>query len=223
MKFLVVDDDFNIRQLVSIHLTKQGYKVITANNAEEALLLLEESRVDLAIVDVMMPGMNGFQLTRCLTEELFIPVILLTARGQIEDKEKGYLAGTEDYIVKPFEPQELLFRMAVVLRRMDRSVQSVLEIGNVQLDHRSFEMRIGKETMLMPMKEFELLSLMFSYAPKVVTRSFLMEEVWGDSEENLESTLNTHINRIRDRLKRHEANVEIQTVRGVGYKIEVLV
>ena len=138
MKILVVDDDSYIQQLVAIHLGKEGYTVFKANDAEQALLLLEDQLVDLAIVDVMMPGMDGFQLTRILTQDLDIPVILLTAKGQLEDKEKGFLSGTEDYMVKPFEPKELLFRVAVVLRRSERSVQENLQAGNLTINRRNF-------------------------------------------------------------------------------------
>ena len=220
MRILVVDDDIDILQLVSIHLIRQGYEVERTSDAQQALALLEEVEVDLAIVDVMMPGMNGFELTKILTKELDIPVILLTAKGQLEDKEKGFIAGSEDYIVKPFEPRELLFRVAVVLRRFERSLEAVIEVGNVKIDRKNFEVVINQDTLMLPMKEFELLSLLASRANKVTQRTLLLEQTWGENYEGNEMTLNTHINRIRDRLKRHGATVEIQTVRGVGYKLE---
>ena len=222
MRILVVDDDIDILQLVSIHLIREGYEVERANDAQQALALLEEVEVDLAIVDVMMPGMNGFELTKILTQELDIPVILLTAKGQLEDKEKGFIAGSEDYIVKPFEPKELLFRVAVVLRRFERSLEAVIEVGNVKIDRKNFEVVINQDTIMLPMKEFELLSLLASRANKVTQRTFLLEQTWGENYEGNEMTLNTHINRIRERLKRHGATVEIQTVRGVGYKLEAI-
>ena len=222
MRILVVDDDIDILQLVSIHLIRQGYEVERTSDAQQALALLEEVEVDLAIVDVMMPGMNGFELTKILTKELDIPVILLTAKGQLEDKEKGFIAGSEDYIVKPFEPRELLFRVAVVLRRFERSLEAVIEVGNVKIDRKNFEVVINQDTLMLPMKEFELLSLLASRANKVTQRTLLLEQTWGENYEGNEMTLNTHINRIRDRLKRHGATVEIQTVRGVGYKLEAI-
>lgn len=220
MRILVVDDDQDILQLVSIHLTREGYEVERASNAQQALDLLENTEVELAIVDVMMPGMNGFELTKILTKELDIPVILLTAKGQLEDKEKGFIAGSEDYVVKPFEPKELLFRVAVVLRRFERSMEAVIEVGNVKIDRKDFEVIIDQETVMLPMKEFELLSLLASRANKVTQRTLLIEQTWGTDYEGGEMTLNTHINRIRERLKRYEATVEIQTVRGIGYKLE---
>lgn len=220
MKILVVDDDLHIQRLVSIHLAKEGYTVHRANNAEEALKFLEDETVDLAVVDVMMPGMNGFELTRILTQDMDIPVILLTAKGQLEDKEQGFLSGTEDYVVKPFEPKELLYRVAVVLRRSERSIQESLHAGNVAVNRKNFEVSIGDETLILPLKEFELLSLLVSRANTVTPRLLLMEYVWGEDREVSEMTLNTHINRIRDRLKRHGADVEILTMRGIGYKLE---
>ncbi|MCJ1909917.1 response regulator transcription factor [Planococcus ruber] len=220
MKILVVDDDLYIQQLVVIHLEKEGYTVFRANDAAEALLLLEEIQVDLAIVDVMMPSMDGYELTRILTQDLAIPVILLTAKGQLEDKEKGFLSGTEDYMVKPFEPKELLFRVAVVLRRSERAVQENLQAGNVSINRRNFEVAIGHETLILPLKEFELLSLLVSRANQATPRSLLMDYVWGEDHDGNEMTLNTHINRIRERLKRYGADVEIHTLRGIGYKLE---
>lgn len=222
MKILVVDDDLYIQQLVAIHLGNEGYTVFRATDAEQALLLLEEQLVDLAIVDVMMPGMDGFDLTRILTQDLNIPVILLTAKGQLEDKEQGFLSGSEDYVVKPFEPKELLFRVAVVLRRSERSVQENLQSGNVTINRRNFEVAIGDETVILPLKEFEILSLLVSRANLATPRGLLFEYVWGEDQDVSEMTLNTHINRIRDRLKRYGATVEIHTMRGIGYKLEAL-
>ncbi|MCS0671701.1 response regulator transcription factor [Cytobacillus firmus] len=220
MKILVVDDDVNIQKLVTIHLNREGYQVLRANNAQEALALLEEQTADLAIVDVMMPGMDGFELTRLLTNDFGIPVILLTAKGQLGDKEQGFLSGSEDYIVKPFEVKELLFRVAVVLRRAERAMETVVKAGNLLMDRKSFEVEINQETILFPLKEFELLSLLSARKNKITQRAALIEQAWGADYEGSEQTLNTHINRIRDRLKKYGATVEIQTVRGIGYKLE---
>ncbi|WP_102262568.1 response regulator transcription factor [Mesobacillus jeotgali] len=222
MRILVVDDDVNIQRLVTIHLTQEGYQVFKANDAEEALTLLENQNVDLAIVDVMMPGMNGFELTKILTDDWEIPVILLTAKGQLSDKEEGFLSGSEDYIVKPFEVKELLFRVAVVLRRMKRVIDSLIQAGNMKIDRNSFEVEINQETILFPLKEFELLSILASRINKTTPRATLIEQAWGADYEGSEQTLNTHINRIRDRLKKHQASVEIQTIRGIGYRLEEL-
>jgi len=221
MKILVVDDDNEILQLVTIHLTREGYEVIQARNGQQALDLLEETEVNLAIVDVMMPGIDGFSLTKIITKDLNIPVILLTAKGQLSDKEQGFTSGSEDYIVKPFEPKELLFRVAVVLRRYGHQRENILTVGNVKINRNDYEVIINDETILFPLKEFELLTMLASRPNKLTPRSALIEQVWGDDREGVELTLNTHMNRIRDRLRRHHASVEIQTVRGMGYKLEV--
>lgn len=222
MKVLVVDDDVNIQRLVTIHLTREGYQVFKADDAEEAFSLLEKQNVDLAIVDVMMPGMDGFDLTKILTQDWEIPVILLTAKAQLSDKEKGFLSGSEDYIIKPFEVKELLFRVAVVLRRMQRVYDSVIQAGNMKIDRNSFEVEINQETILFPLKEFELLTILASRLNKTTPRSLLIEQAWGTDYVGSEQTLNTHINRIRERLRKHEASLEIMTIRGIGYRLEEL-
>ncbi|WP_078427428.1 response regulator transcription factor [Alkalihalobacterium alkalinitrilicum] len=221
MRILVVDDDVYIQQLVSIHLSREGYQVFTANHGEEALSLLEDKTVDIAIVDVMMPKMDGFELTKILSVDFEIPVILLTAKGQLEDKERGFLSGSEDYIVKPFEVKELLFRVAVVLRRFKRAMDTVIKVGNLMINRKNFEVIINDKNILLPLKEFEILSLLANRINKITQRAELIEQVWGVDYEGSEQTLNTHINRIRERLKKYAASVEIQTVRGIGYKLEV--
>jgi len=222
MKILVVDDDVHILQLVNIYLTREGYQVLQAENGQQALQLLEGSLPDLAIVDVMMPGMDGFTLTEILSQDYDIPVLLLTAKGELEDKERGFLAGSDDYVVKPFEPKELLFRVAAILRRLDKKNQITIQVGMLVIDRRSFEVVVGEDTLVLPLKEFELLALLASRPNQVFTRSFIMEQVWGYDYEGDEQTLNTHVKRIRERLHRYITDVEITTVRGVGYKLEVI-
>ncbi|MGE7930063.1 response regulator transcription factor [Lysinibacillus xylanilyticus] len=222
MKILVVDDDVHILQLVNIYLTREGYQVIQAENGQHALKLLEGNLPDLAVVDVMMPGMDGYTLTETLSQDYDIPVLLLTAKGELEDKERGFLAGSDDYVVKPFEPKELLFRIAAILRRLDKKNQVTIKVGRLVIDRRSFEVVIGEETLVLPLKEFELLALLASRPNQVFTRSFIMEQVWGYDYDGDEQTLNTHVKRIRERLHRYEPGVEITTVRGVGYKLEVI-
>ncbi|MGY4793508.1 response regulator transcription factor [Lysinibacillus sp. FSL K6-0057] len=220
MKILVVDDDVHILQLVNIYLTREGYQVLLAENAQQALALLEGNLPDLAVVDVMMPGMDGFTLTESLTQDYDIPVLLLTAKGELEDKERGFLAGSDDYVVKPFEPKELLFRIAAILRRLDKKNQVTMQVGQLIIDRRSFEVVIGEDTLVLPLKEFELLALLASRPHQVFTRSYIMEQVWGYDYDGDEQTLNTHVKRIRERLNRYDTAVEITTVRGVGYKLE---
>ena len=221
MKILVVDDDVHILQLVNIYLTQEGYQVIQAENGEEALRKLEKVIPDLAVVDVMMPGMDGFLLTEILSKDYDIPVLLLTAKGELEDKERGFSAGSDDYVVKPFEPKELLFRIAAILRRLDKTNDVIIQVGNLTIDRKSFEVMIGEDTLVLPLKEFELLALLASRPHQVFTRGLIMEQVWGYDYEGDAQTLNTHVKRIRERLHRYPTGVEITTIRGVGYKLEV--
>ncbi|HIW35072.1 MAG TPA: response regulator transcription factor [Candidatus Paenibacillus intestinavium] len=221
MNILVVDDDIHIQKLIKIHLQRAGYQVLLAGNGLEALEVLKHSWPDLAIVDVMMPEMDGLTLTKILSEQYEIPVLLLTARGTLEDKEEGFLAGSDDYVVKPFEPKELLYRLAVIVRRIDKSLKVNIEIGNVSINRSTYEVMIGKETLIFPLKEFEILCLLASKPEQVFTRSQIMEKVWGYDYEGDDHTLNTHITRVRQRLERASATMEIQTIRGLGYKIDV--
>ena len=218
---LVVDDDAHILKLVNIHLVQAGYQVIQASCADDALEQIDITLPDLAIVDVMMPGMNGFELTKILNEDYNIPVLLLTAKGELEDKEKGFSAGSDDYVVKPFEPRELLFRVAAILRRFDKKNQETFEVGDMFIDRRSFEVTVGNQTLMLPLKEFELLALLASRPNQVFPRATIMEQIWGFDYEGDEQTLNTHIKRIRERIAKHTNCVAITTVRGVGYKLEV--
>ncbi|WP_054768520.1 response regulator transcription factor [Lysinibacillus parviboronicapiens] len=222
MKILVVDDDVHILHLINIYLTREGYQVLQAENGEQALQLLEHDLPDLAVVDVMMPGMDGFTLTETLSQDYDVPVLLLTAKGELEDKERGFLAGSDDYVVKPFEPKELLFRIAAILRRFDKKNQVTVQVGKLIIDRRSFEVGIGENTLILPLKEFELLALLASRPNQVFARSMIMEQVWGYDYDGDEQTLNTHVKRVRERLYRYDTDVEITTVRGVGYKLEVI-
>ena len=187
----------------------------------EALALLEEVTIDLAIVDVMMPGMDGYTLTKKIRDTYDIPVILLTAKGALHDKEQGYTAGTDDYIVKPFEPKELIFRVQAVLRRYDKPSHYMIQLNDVKIDKRNFEVQIGKQHLLMPLKEFELLALLASRPNQVFNRDYLIEHIWGLDFEGDERTLNVHVKRVRERLGSVTSTIKIVTVRGVGYKLEV--
>ncbi|MHC8514794.1 response regulator [Sporosarcina sp. ITBMC105] len=221
MRILVVDDDPNIVELVTIHLSQAGYEVLKAANGVKALELLEEDLPDLAVVDVMMPGMDGYELTKRLRAEADIPVLLLTAKGELEDKERGFLAGSDDYVVKPFEPKELLFRINAILRRYDKAVDVHIQVGPLKINRQSYEVSIGRKVLLLPLKEFELLSVLASKPNHVFERNFLIERVWGFDYEGDEQTLNVHIKRLRDKLEGLPEAIKISTVRGVGYKLEV--
>lgn len=222
MRILVVDDDAHIRQLIALQLKQGGYEVLLAQDAHQALTLLETQDVAAAIVDVMMPGMDGYQLTKILSEDLDLPVILVTAKGQLDDKEKGFEAGSEDYLVKPFEPKELLFRVQAILRRYGKATRHQLQVGNIQLNRDTYDVLINDETLILPMKEFDILAMLAGSPGQTISRIQILEEVWGEDDERHELSLNTHINRLRERLKKHRADVSIQTIRGIGYRLEVM-
>ncbi|SEQ49270.1 DNA-binding response regulator, OmpR family, contains REC and winged-helix (wHTH) domain [Virgibacillus subterraneus] len=218
---LIVDDDINILNLVDIYLTRAGYRVFKASDGMEALESIEGIHINLAVVDVMMPEMDGFQLTQQLREDFDIPVILLTAKGEMDDKEKGFRSGSDDYVVKPFEPKELLFRIQAVLRRYDKQSDMVNKVGEVTINRKSYEVQVGNQILLMPLKEFELLSLLISRPNQVFTRNYLIENIWGLDFEGDDRTVDVHIKRIRERLTKLTDVIAIVTVRGVGYRLEV--
>lgn len=219
---LIVDDDINILKLVDIHLSEQGYYVFQAKDGMEALEILKKSSCVLAVVDVMMPFMDGYSLTKEIRTQYDIPVILLTAKSEIEDKEKGFQAGTDDYLVKPFEPKELIFRIKALLRRYEHQLdESILQIGNTTINKKSYEVQVGKRTLLLPLKEFELLTYLTSNPKLVFSREHLIEQIWGLDYEGDVRTVDVHIKRLRERFSNLTDDFQIKTVRGVGYSLEV--
>ncbi|QHT47772.1 response regulator transcription factor [Bacillus sp. SB49] len=220
ISILIVDDDPHILDLVKLTVEQAGFLARTAEDGKAALLMLEKESFDLVIVDVMMPGLDGFSLTKEIRKFYDLPVILLTAKGELYDKERGYDAGTDDYIVKPFEPRELVFRIRAVLRRYDKPADLVVRAGDIIIDRKNYEVAIGRQHLLLPLKEFELLSLLASRPNRVLQRDMLIEQIWGLDFEGDERTLNVHIKRIRERLAGAESSVKITTVRGIGYKLE---
>lgn len=221
IKIVVVDDDLHMLNFVSAELRQIGYEVIEAESGEQALKCLNSKNVDLAIVDVMMPGMDGFELTKILRKDYNLPVILLTARHHIEDKERGFLAGSDDYLVKPFESKELLYRVKAILRRYDHPAEDTLTLGSLTIDFKSYEVRSGQGILLIPLKEFDLLTLLASKPRQVLSRDLIIERIWGIDFKGDEQTINVHIKRLRRRLESFAPDVQIVTVRGVGYKLEV--
>ncbi|THE12525.1 response regulator transcription factor [Bacillus timonensis] len=218
---LLVDDDPNILQLVRIHLSEQGYRVFEAKDGMAALDILKKEPCDLAIVDVMMPYMDGYTLTKEIRVQYDIPIILLTAKSQIEDKEQGFQAGTDDYLVKPFEPKELSFRIKALLRRYDsQGDEGIFHFGETTINKKSYEVQIGSRTFLLPLKEFELLYYLASNPRQVFSREHLIEQIWGLDFQGDERTVDVHIKRLRERFSKVTDDFQIKTVRGVGYMVE---
>ncbi|USK40804.1 response regulator transcription factor [Cytobacillus firmus] len=221
INILIADDDINILNFVDLHLSEAGYKVYKAQDGIKALSILSNNKIDLAVVDVMMPYMDGFSLTRNIRDQYDIPVVLLTAKNQIEDKEKGFQSGTDDYIVKPFEPKELLFRIQALMRRYNKKHdESIIRTGNTTINRKSYEVQIGERTIFLPLKEFELLYFFISNPMQVFSREQLIEQIWGLDYEGDERTVNVHVKRLRERFSKLTDDFNIKTVRGIGYLLE---
>lgn len=218
---LIVDDDINILRLVNLLLTEAGYNVYQAQDGIKALNILSNNKCDLAVVDVMMPFMDGYALTKEIRNEYDIPIVLLTAKNQIEDKEQGFQSGTDDYLVKPFEPKELLFRIKALLRRYDNQPdESIVRVGHTIVNKKSYEVQIRDQTILLPLKEFELFYFLISNPMQVFSRDHLIEQIWGLDYEGDERTVDVHIKRLRERFSKLTKDFQIKTVRGVGYLLE---
>lgn len=217
---LIADDDPHIRELLTYYLQTEGYGVIEAADGAKASTILASRPVHLAVIDVMMPGKDGFHLCEEIREDYDIPVILLTAKDQLADKEKGYALGTDDYVTKPFEPKELLFRIKALLRRYQMVSSEIIRLGDTVIDRKSYEVRTGGQQLLLPMKEFELLSQLASYPNRIFTREELIANIWGFDFTGDDRTVDVHIKRLRDRFG-ESGDFAITTVRGVGYKLEV--
>ncbi|MBQ4868386.1 response regulator transcription factor [Priestia megaterium] len=221
IQILVADDDQHIRELISLYLENQGFKIIKAADGEEAWAKMEEFRIDLAVVDIMMPFKDGWELTKEIKEYFDIPVLMVTARGESHDKLKGFDIGTDDYVVKPFDPQEMVARVKALLRRYRVEANNVIYMGNIKLDRTKLEMSAGETSEQLPLKEFELLFTLVSSPGKIFTRDQLIQLIWGYDYEGDERTVDVHIKRLRERLN-HMKNVgmENKTIRGLGYRAE---
>lgn len=221
IQILVADDDQHIRELISLYLENQGFKIIKAADGEEAWAKMEEFRIDLAVVDIMMPFKDGWELTKEIKEYFDIPVLMVTARGESHDKLKGFDIGTDDYVVKPFDPQEMVARVKALLRRYRVEANNVIYMGNIKLDRTKLEMSAGETSEQLQLKEFELLFTLVSSPGKIFTRDQLIQLIWGYDYEGDERTVDVHIKRLRERLN-HMKNVgmEIKTIRGLGYRAE---
>jgi DNA-binding response OmpR family regulator len=217
---LVVDDDPHIRELVRHFLRNEGFDVHEAADGEEALAKLESVKADLVILDIMMPNKDGWELCRELREHFDMPLLMLTAMGETPQKIKGFQLGTDDYLVKPFEPLELVARVKALLRRYRIAASRTVRIGDVTLDRKTYEVIVDGKSVSIPLKEFELLFKLASYPGRTITREQLIEEIWGYDFEGNERTVDVHINRLRERFPEDRHGFRIATVRGLGYRLE---
>ena len=218
VNILIVDDDKNIRKLMSVVLERAGYNVYTAENGSVALELLDGNKIDLAIVDIMMPEVDGYEFTKMLREnEQSLPVIMVSAKQLADDRKKGFLAGIDDYMVKPVDTEELLLHVKALLRRAKISDEKKIVIGDVVIDSESFTVTKNGSSQELPQKEFQLLYMLLSYPNKIFTRIQIMDEIWGMDCDTGWETITVHIARLRKRFEGWD-EFEIQSVRGLGYK-----
>lgn len=218
LNILVVEDDKNTRKLITTVLKNYGYDTIEATNGAEALDVLDHNHVDLMVLDVMMPQMDGYELAETLRESgSQMPMLMLSARSKTEDIKQGFVVGIDDYMTKPFDFEELLLRIKALLRRSKIVAENKLVVGKITLDYNSYSVINGDVTETLPQKEFLLLYKLLSYPERVFTRMQLMDEIWGMDAESDDHTVNVHINRLRTRFAETK-EFEIVTVRGLGYK-----
>ena len=217
-RILVVDDDKNTRLFLRAVLEDAGYTVTTANNGEDALDVMDKEHIDLVVLDIMMPKMDGYEFTKLLREsQNNLPILMVSAKQLPSDKHKGFAAGTDDYITKPIDDEEMLYRIKALLRRAKIANEHRIEIGDVVLDYDSLTVKRGDEIQELPQKEFMLLYKLLSYPGKIFTRIQLMDEIWGAESETGWETVTVHIGRLRKRFEGW-TEFEIESVRGLGYK-----
>jgi two-component system OmpR family response regulator len=220
IKILVADDDPRIRELVRFALRSDDYEIVEAENGKEAIAEIHSEQLELAIVDIMMPYTNGLEVCREIKRYIDIPVLLLTAKGSNMDKVTGFQAGTDDYVVKPFDPNELRYRVRALLRRYRLEQGFSIRVGVLYMNAER-QVYVGERLVSLPPKEFELLFRLASHPNRTLTRDQLIEHVWGSEFTGDERTVDVHIKRLRERFSKLTDSFEIITVRGFGYRLEV--
>ena len=217
-RILVVDDDKNTRLLLKAVLQAENYTVFTAENGESALAVMDQEHIDLVVLDIMMPKMDGYTFTKTLREtNNNLPILMISAKQLPEDKHKGFLVGTDDYMTKPLDEEEMLLRIKALLRRAQIASERKLTVGDVVLDYDALTVTRGTEVQELPQKEFLLLYKLLSYPGKIFTRIQLMDEIWGADSNTGWETVTVHIGRLRRRFEGWN-EFEIVSVRGLGYK-----
>ena len=218
VKILVVEDEANIRKLMCAVLKANGFETFGAEDGLGALDVMEKQHIDLVVLDLMMPNMDGYELTKHLRMSWpTLPILMLTAKQEPKDKREGFLAGCDDYMTKPADEEEMALRIKALLRRSQIASEQKIVIGGVELDYNSLTVSKGADKFNLPQKEFQLLFKLLAYPGMIFTRMQLMDEVWGLDSDTSDHTLNVHINRLRERFHGWP-EFEIVTVRGLGYK-----
>ena len=218
VKILVVEDDPNIRKLMCAVLKQNGFITSQAQDGLAALDVMEKEHIDLVVVDLMMPNMDGYELTKELRSAWkSLPILMVTAKQETEDRKQGFLAGTDDYMTKPVDEEEMILRIKALLRRAQIATEHKITVGRAVLNYDTLTVSRGIEKIELPQKEFYLLFKLLSYPGTIFTRMQLMDEIWGPESDTSDHTLNVHINRLRERFYGWE-EFDIVTVRGLGYK-----
>ncbi|MFT4415001.1 response regulator transcription factor [Fredinandcohnia humi] len=221
-KIMVVDDESHIRELVRLYLEDEGFNIVEKSNGLEALDYAENHHIDLVILDIMMPKLDGWELCKELREIGDFPILMITSKGESQDKIKGFKLGTDDYLVKPFDPVELSLRVKALLKRYRIAASNVIKLGAIELDRKTYHVIYKDDNRVtIPMKEFELLYKLGSYPGQLFTRDTLIEQIWGIDYEGDERTVDVHIKRLRERFAEFESDFKIVTIRGLGYRLEV--
>lgn len=221
-KILVVDDDVHIRKLITVYLRNEGYDSVEAGDGVEALSILENPTVDVVILDIMMPHMDGWELCREI-RRLYpdMPLLMVTAKGESGQKVKGFQLGTDDYVTKPFDPLELVMRVKALLKRYRIASSQIIQLGAIVLDRRANKVLRAGEELMLPLKEFELLFKLACHPGQILTREQLIVHIWGMDYEGDDRTVDVHIKRIRERFAEDAEHFRIETVRSLGYRLEV--
>ncbi|MBQ8469288.1 MAG: response regulator transcription factor [Clostridia bacterium] len=218
---LVVEDDAALNKMMTARLNQEAYSVFSAFDGEEALEVMEREHIDLIVCDIMMPHMDGYELTKELRDARYtLPILMVTAKDQIEDMEKGFVAGTDDYMIKPINLSELVLRVKALLRRAQLANEKKLVVGNAVLDYDSLTVKDASGSKELPPKEFFLLFKLLSNPGKIFTRLEILNDLWGMEEDVDERNVDAHIKKLRRRFE-ESPDFEIRTVRGLGYKAEV--
>ncbi|MBQ3513306.1 MAG: response regulator transcription factor [Lachnospiraceae bacterium] len=216
-KILVVEDDTDLNHLFCKALRQNNHQPFGAYNVEEAFEILDKEYIDLIITDIMMPGTNGFEFIRQLRDsQIDLPVLIITAKSDILDKQTGFMAGADDYMVKPIDINEMLFRVTALLRRAKSVSEQKLTFGNTILEYTTWTVTDNNGTQTLPQKEFQLLYKLLSYPGQIFTRQQILDDIWGIEQED-SHTLDVHISRLRERFK-NNSDFEIVTIRGLGYR-----
>lgn len=215
---LVVEDNLDLRELFVTTINNAGYRAFGATDGLDALNLMDNTHIDLIVADIMMPKMSGYELTKELRSlGNSIQILMVTAKDDYDSLQKGFSFGADDYMIKPVNVNELLLRIQALLRRARINSEKKIVIGSTIIDYESMTVKYNNDDIVLPLKEFNLLFKLLSFPGKIFTRQQLMDEIWGMDSETDDRTINTHINRLRERFSNNQ-DFEIVTIRGLGYK-----